>query len=56
MEIDQRKQKEIEHYDQQAEKVLKHPSQNGTKGDFEGFDPVTSGLKWIIKNEKKSND
>jgi hypothetical protein len=30
-----------------------------TKTDFDGFDPVTSTLKWIItkdKNDKKSSD
>ena len=30
-----------------------------TKADFDGFDPLTSTLKWIItndKNDKKSSD
>jgi hypothetical protein len=27
-----------------------------TKIDLDGLDPVTSSLKWIITNDKKSND
>ena len=27
-----------------------------TKIDFNGFDPVATSLKWIITNDKKSND
>ena len=37
---EERKQKEIEYYDKQAEILIKNRIDNASKGDFEGFNPL----------------
>ncbi|MFA5095648.1 MAG: class I SAM-dependent methyltransferase [Candidatus Paceibacterota bacterium] len=41
--MEERKQKEVEYYDVQAENLLKEASHKKQKGDFEGFDPLVLG-------------
>jgi len=53
--MENRKQKEVEHYNEKAEKWLEEDFENKWEGDFEGFNPIhLSSFRFLYKKIKEN--